>query len=107
MLYTIHSIIIRMIMSLVVMTSLYIGNINSQESGVAISVDGTRISYRIFGKGQPLLIINGGPGMNSDGFEGLTVKKLSMPFQIRVWCIWIIVSTMDGWIIRRCILRRC
>lgn len=28
-------------------------------------------SYRIFGKGQPLLIINGGPGMNSEGFESL------------------------------------
>lgn len=27
--------------------------------------------YKTYGKGQPLLIINGGPGMNSEGFETL------------------------------------
>src|ERR1700704_339505 len=30
-----------------------------------------KIYYRTFGNGKPLLIINGGPGMNSDGFVGL------------------------------------
>jgi proline iminopeptidase len=34
------------------------------------------IAYRTFGNGKPLVIINGGPGMNSDGFVGLA-KKLS------------------------------
>ncbi len=29
------------------------------------------IHYRVFGEGIPILIINGGPGMNSDGFAGL------------------------------------
>ena len=29
------------------------------------------IHYKVFGKGTPLLIINGGPGMNSDGFSPL------------------------------------
>ena len=29
------------------------------------------IHYRVFGDGLPVLIINGGPGMNSDGFSGL------------------------------------
>jgi proline iminopeptidase len=29
--------------------------------------------YRIYGSGNPLLIINGGPGMNSDGFAGLAI----------------------------------
>lgn len=27
--------------------------------------------YRLFGKGQPILIINGGPGMNSNGFADM------------------------------------
>ena len=35
-----------------------------------------RIYYRVYGKGKPLLIINGGPGLNSDGFVGLA-KDLS------------------------------
>jgi proline iminopeptidase len=35
-----------------------------------------RIYYRLYGKGNPLLIINGGPGLNSDGFVGLA-KDLS------------------------------
>ena len=35
-----------------------------------------RIYYRTYGKGNPLLIINGGPGLNSDGFVGLA-KELS------------------------------
>ncbi len=34
------------------------------------------IYYRTFGSGTPILIINGGPGMNSDGFADLA-KKLS------------------------------
>ena len=35
-----------------------------------------RIYFRTYGKGNPLLIINGGPGLNSDGFVGLA-KVLS------------------------------
>ncbi len=29
----------------------------------------SKLHFRTFGKGRPLLIINGGPGMNSDGFN--------------------------------------
>ncbi|MEP1306942.1 MAG: alpha/beta hydrolase [Balneola sp.] len=36
-----------------------------------IEQDGNTIHYRVFGEGIPILIINGGPGMNSDGFAGL------------------------------------
>jgi proline iminopeptidase len=51
-------------------------NCKSQNDGFAVSSDSTKIYYRIFGSGKPLLIINGGPGMNSDGFESLA-KELS------------------------------
>ena len=30
-----------------------------------------KIAFQIFGKGEPVLIINGGPGMNSNGFSSL------------------------------------
>ena len=33
--------------------------------------DAIDVYYRSFGKGQPIVIINGGPGMNSEGFAGL------------------------------------
>jgi proline iminopeptidase len=45
----------------------------SQTEGT-INNGNAKIFYRIYGKGIPLLIINGGPGMNSDGFVDLAVK---------------------------------
>lgn len=45
----------------------------SQKDGFVKSTDSTLIYYRTFGSGQPLLIINGGPGMNSNGFEQLAI----------------------------------
>lgn len=39
----------------------------AQTEGYA-PANGVNIYYRIFGKGEPLLIINGGPGGNSEGF---------------------------------------
>lgn len=47
----------------------------AQESQV-IEADGNLLHYRIFGSGEPLLIINGGPGMSSEGFIPLA-KELS------------------------------
>ena len=47
----------------------------AQTEGYILSGN-SKIYYRTFGTGKPLLIINGGPGMNSDGFIGLA-KALS------------------------------
>lgn len=52
----------------------FLGNIFSQTEGYAVNADGTKTFYKTFGKGKPLLIINGGPGMNSNGFEPLARK---------------------------------
>ena len=49
----------------------------SQTEGYAVSTDNTPVHYKVFGNGEPLLIINGGPGMNCNGFEGLAVKLSS------------------------------
>ena len=39
--------------------------------GITYGRDLTPIHYKVLGKGSPLLIINGGPGMNCNGFEKL------------------------------------
>ena len=49
--------------------------VNAQKDGFAQS-EGVKIYYRTFGAGTPVLIINGGPGMNSNGFADLA-KMLS------------------------------
>lgn len=48
-----------------------IGNAFAQTEGYSTNSDGSKTYYKTFGKGEPLLIINGGPGMNSNGFEDM------------------------------------
>jgi proline iminopeptidase len=43
----------------------------AQTEGYAKNNDSSLTYYKTFGKGEPLLIINGGPGMNSNGFEDM------------------------------------
>jgi proline iminopeptidase len=51
-------------------TSLIIFNYSfAQTEGFAVNKDLSKTYYKIFGSGIPMLIINGGPGMNSNGFE--------------------------------------
>jgi proline iminopeptidase len=61
---------------LLLATALLTLSFDITKDGFATSTGGAKIHYRTFGTGKPLLIINGGPGMNSDGFEGVA-KKLS------------------------------
>lgn len=53
---------------------------NAQTTGFAPS-KGVKIYYKLYGEGIPLLIINGGPGMNSNGFEGFA-NELSKDFMV-------------------------
>jgi len=48
-----------------------LGNTFAQTEGYSTNSDGSKTYYKTFGKGEPLLIINGGPGMNSNGFEDM------------------------------------
>ncbi|MEO8235932.1 MAG: alpha/beta fold hydrolase [Flavobacterium sp.] len=48
----------------------------AQTEGYAINKDLSKTYYKTFGSGTPMLIINGGPGMNSNGFETMA-KKLA------------------------------
>lgn len=48
-----------------------LGNTFAQTEGYSTNSDGSKTYYKTFGKSEPLLIINGGPGMNSNGFEDM------------------------------------
>lgn len=41
----------------------------------------SKLHYRTFGTGKPLLIINGGPGMNSDGFTYIAQELAKFHYQ--------------------------
>lgn len=45
-------------------------NTSAQQGAIIKNGEGL-LSYKTFGYGKPLLLINGGPGMNSNGFEGI------------------------------------
>jgi proline iminopeptidase len=57
--------------------------LQGQKDGFAES-NGVRTYYRTFGTGTPILIINGGPGLNSDGFVDLA-KTLSVNNQTIIY----------------------
>ncbi|TGD58475.1 alpha/beta fold hydrolase [Flavobacterium humi] len=46
----------------------------AQTEGYAVNADASQTYFRTFGSGTPILIINGGPGMNSNGFEAMARK---------------------------------
>ena len=46
----------------------------AQTEGYAVNADASQTYFRTFGSGTPILIINGGPGMNSNGFETMARK---------------------------------
>jgi len=45
----------------------------------------TKLHYKTFGKGKPILIINGGPGMNSDGFAFIAEELSKMGYQTIIY----------------------
>ncbi len=55
-------------------------SVMAQESHI-IKSGSAQLHYRVFGTGKPLLIINGGPGMNSEGFAHLAVELSKFGYQ--------------------------
>jgi proline iminopeptidase len=48
-----------------------VGVLHSQNKDVVFNTSSGKLHYQLYGKGAPILIINGGPGMNSEGFKPL------------------------------------
>lgn len=44
-----------------------------------------KLHYRVFGNGEPILIINGGPGMNSDGFATMAGDLSKMNYKTIIY----------------------
>ena len=61
---------------------LLVGNFSrAQTQGYAVNKDASKTYYKTFGKGKPIVIINGGPGMDCNSFETIA-KQLSKNNQV-------------------------
>lgn len=61
-------------LSIIIIAMMVFGNVgmlHSQHTDVILDVNSGKLHYQIYGEGSPILIINGGPGMNSEGFKPL------------------------------------
>lgn len=50
-----------------------------------ITSGNSKLHYKTFGEGKPILIINGGPGMNSDGFASIAQELAKMNFKTIIY----------------------
>jgi proline iminopeptidase len=50
-----------------------------------INAGSSNLHYKTFGTGKPILIINGGPGMNSDGFAFIAEELSKMNYQTIIY----------------------
>lgn len=57
----------------------------TQETESIIDSGTTKLHFRTFGAGKPILIINGGPGMDSNGFEKVAQEIAQMNFQTIIY----------------------
>lgn len=66
---------VRRVLDLLILCVFFSISLPAGQDGFAPS-QGVQIYYNTFGKGHSIVIINSGPGINSNGFEGVA-KKLS------------------------------
>jgi proline iminopeptidase len=64
---------------LIISFSILSFSVSAQKDGY-IKIQNGKLHYRVYGKGSPILIINGGPGMNCEGFASLA-KLLDARYQ--------------------------
>ena len=50
-----------------------------------ITSGNSKLHYKTFGKGKPILIINGGPGMNCEGFSSIAQELAKMNYQTIIY----------------------
>lgn len=60
----------KVLLIVLLIHSIVVPSVFSQESGF-FNIDGGKIHYKTYGSGPPLLIINGGPGLDCEGFSPL------------------------------------
>lgn len=57
----------------------------AQETESTIESGDSKLHFKTFGSGKPILIINGGPGMNSDGFASVAQELAKMNFKTIIY----------------------
>lgn len=55
------------------------------QTGNTIDSSGSKLHYKTFGSGKPILIINGGPGINSEGFAFIAQELARMNFKTIIY----------------------
>lgn len=69
---------------IIMCVNLYSQTLREQVQENTLDFGNDKLHYKSFGEGDPILIINGGPGMNSEGFEPLA-KELSKSNQTIIY----------------------
>ncbi len=64
---------------------LFITAFSFAQTEETISSGNSKLHYKIFGKGKPILIINGGPGMNCEGFAYVAEELAKMNYQTIIY----------------------
>lgn len=57
----------------------------TQNKEAIIDSGNSKLHYKVYGEGEPILIINGGPGMNCEGFGFIASEIAKMNFQTIIY----------------------
>lgn len=64
---------------------LFVSHFSYSQTEEVIRSGNSNLHYKTFGSGKPILIINGGPGMNCEGFSYLAKELAKMNFQTIIY----------------------
>ncbi|MQP24195.1 alpha/beta fold hydrolase [Flavobacterium sp. LMO8] len=70
---------------IIILTFIFISILSFGQTEETIISGDTKLHYKSFGKGKPILIINGGPGMNSDGFAFIAEEISKFGYQTIIY----------------------
>lgn len=72
-------------MKITVVLLVFLNYLGMAQTNETIVSGNSKLNYTTFGAGKPILIINGGPGMNSDGFAYVAQELAKMNFQTIIY----------------------
>ncbi|MES2748308.1 MAG: alpha/beta fold hydrolase [Bacteroidota bacterium] len=64
---------------------LLLSTLGFSQTEAIITSGNSKLHYKTFGKGKPILIINGGPGMNCEGFAFIAQELAKMNFKTIIY----------------------
>lgn len=70
---------------LIIFTFLIVNIMSFAQTEKTIISGDSKLHYKVFGQGKPILIINGGPGMNCEGFAFIAEELSKMDYQTIIY----------------------